>query len=236
MVVGCVVVGCVVVGCVVVGCVVSGWVVGAAATTFFASLVMKRVGRRAGFTLGAAVGIVGALICAAALAASNFWLFCLGTTVFGVYNAFGQYYRFAAADVVLADPAGAVQTNVARLRRLLPVGIRLVTTPEGYCLAADRAAVDVTAFADHIAAAAGAVELDVRRDRLAAALGLWRGMPFPELDHPAIAPEVARLVDAGALRSTVTTRLSPIDAATLAEAHRRVESSATIGKVVVEAG
>jgi NADPH:quinone reductase len=48
--------------------------------------------------------------------------------------------------------------------------------------------------------------------------------------------EVARLVDAGVLRSTVTTRLSPIDAATLAEAHRRVESSATIGKVVVEAG
>ena len=48
--------------------------------------------------------------------------------------------------------------------------------------------------------------------------------------------EVARLVDAGVLRSTLTTRLSPIDAATLAEAHRRVESSATIGKVVVEAG
>ncbi len=48
--------------------------------------------------------------------------------------------------------------------------------------------------------------------------------------------EVAWLVDEGVLRSTVTTRLSPIDAATLAEAHRRVESSATIGKVVVEAG
>ena len=47
--------------------------------------------------------------------------------------------------------------------------------------------------------------------------------------------EVA-LVDAGVLRSTVTTRFSPIDAATLAETHRRVESSATIGKVVVEAG
>jgi MFS family permease len=82
---------------------VTGWVIGAAATTFFASLLMKRIGRRAGFTLGAAVGIVGALICAAALAAGNFWLFCLGTTVFGVYNGFAQYYRFAAADV--ATPA-----------------------------------------------------------------------------------------------------------------------------------
>jgi predicted ATPase/DNA-binding SARP family transcriptional activator len=107
----------------------------------------------------------------------------------------GQLVDLVWGDVVLADPAGAVQTNVARLRRLLPVGLRLVTTPEGYCLAADRAAVDVTAFADHLAAAAGAVELDVRRDRLAAALGLWRGLPFPELDHPAIAPEVARLVE-----------------------------------------
>jgi len=82
---------------------VTGWVIGAAATTYFASLLMKRVGRRAGFTLGAGTGIVGALICAAALAAKSFWLFCLGATVFGVYNAFGQYYRFAAADAATHD-------------------------------------------------------------------------------------------------------------------------------------
>jgi MFS family permease len=82
---------------------VTGWVIGAAATTFFASLLMKRIGRRAGFTFGACVGIVGALICVAALSIANFWLFCLGTPVFGVYNAFGQYYRFAAADVATHD-------------------------------------------------------------------------------------------------------------------------------------
>jgi len=45
--------------------------------------------------------------------------------------------------------------------------------------------------------------------------------------------EVARLVDAGQLRTTMTTLLSPLDAATLMKAHRLVESSATIGKVVV---
>jgi MFS family permease len=82
---------------------VTGWVIGAAVTTFFASLLMKRIGRRAGFTFGASVGIVGALICVAALSIASFWLFCLGTTVFGVYNAFGQYYRFAAADVAVHD-------------------------------------------------------------------------------------------------------------------------------------
>jgi MFS family permease len=82
---------------------VTCWVIGAALTTFFASLLMKRIGRRAGFTFGACVGIVGAGICSAAIAAGNFWVFCLGTAVFGVYNAFGQYYRFAAADVATHD-------------------------------------------------------------------------------------------------------------------------------------
>jgi MFS family permease len=82
---------------------VTGWVVGAALTTFPASLLMKKVGRRAGFTLGALIGIAGAGLCAAALHAGSFWLLCLGTTVFGCYNAFGQYYRFAAADSASAD-------------------------------------------------------------------------------------------------------------------------------------
>ena len=45
--------------------------------------------------------------------------------------------------------------------------------------------------------------------------------------------ETARLVDAGALRTTMTTRLSPMDASTLREAHRQVETSSTVGKVVV---
>ncbi|MFS0853390.1 zinc-binding alcohol dehydrogenase family protein [Microbacterium sp. 179-I 3D4 NHS] len=44
---------------------------------------------------------------------------------------------------------------------------------------------------------------------------------------------VAGLLDEGTIRSTLTTRLSPLDAATLREAHRLVETSQTIGKVVV---
>lgn len=82
---------------------VTGWVIGAAATTYLASLLMKRIGRRAGFTFGTCVGIVGASICCAAIYFGSFWGFCFGTTVFGVYNAFGQYYRFAAADSAPAD-------------------------------------------------------------------------------------------------------------------------------------
>lgn len=77
---------------------VTGWVVGAALATFPASILMKHIGRRAGFTLGALAGMIGASICSAALYVHSFWLLCLGTLVFGVYNSFGQYYRFAAAD------------------------------------------------------------------------------------------------------------------------------------------
>jgi zinc-binding alcohol dehydrogenase family protein len=45
--------------------------------------------------------------------------------------------------------------------------------------------------------------------------------------------EVAALVDAGKLRTTMTEKLSPISAATLRQAHAMVESGRTIGKVVV---
>lgn len=99
-------------------------------------------------------------------------------------------------DAPPADPAGAVQTNVARLRRLLPAGVAIVTTPEGYQLLADRAAVDVTAFTDHLAAANSAGDDPERRLRsLDTALHLWRGRPYGELDHPSIQPEIARLTE-----------------------------------------
>ena len=107
----------------------------------------------------------------------------------------GRLVDLVWADDVPADPAGAVQTNVARLRRLLPDGIRLATTPEGYRLEADREVVDVTAFTDHLAAATATADPSARRDRLGAALALWRGCPYPELDHPALAAEVARLAE-----------------------------------------
>lgn len=82
---------------------VTGWVIGGALVTFPASLLMKRVGRRAGFTLGILVGMIGAAVCAAAVALGDFWMLCLGTLIFGAYNGFGQYYRFAAADASPMD-------------------------------------------------------------------------------------------------------------------------------------
>ena len=82
---------------------VSAVILGTALMTVPASLVMRRVGRRAGFMGAAVVGLIGLLICALALYSAYFWLLCTGALTVGFYNAFCQYYRFAAADV--ATPA-----------------------------------------------------------------------------------------------------------------------------------
>jgi MFS family permease len=82
---------------------VTGWVAGSALSTYFASMLMRRIGRKRGFALGASFGVLGAVTSSAAVFLGSFWLFMAGATVFGVYSAFGQYYRFAAADAAPSD-------------------------------------------------------------------------------------------------------------------------------------
>src|SRR5256714_9810948 len=82
---------------------VTCWILGGALATMPASLHMKRVGRQAGLTSGTFWAVAGALICATAIGMQNFWMLCAGTLVWGVYNAYGQYYRFAAADVATPE-------------------------------------------------------------------------------------------------------------------------------------
>ncbi|MET0429570.1 MAG: zinc-binding alcohol dehydrogenase family protein [Microvirga sp.] len=53
-------------------------------------------------------------------------------------------------------------------------------------------------------------------------------------DQGALLNEVSRLVDAGMLRTTMTERHTPIDAATLKRVHASIESGRTMGKIVVE--
>jgi MFS family permease len=79
---------------------ITGWVVGGAVSTFWASGLMRRLGRRAGFMVGAVFGLAGTGLCALAVYLGSFALFLVGATVLGVYNAFGAYHRFAAADAV----------------------------------------------------------------------------------------------------------------------------------------
>jgi MFS family permease len=79
---------------------VTAYFLGSAISAMPASLIMKRYGRRTGFTIGAACGMAGALICALAIYLQAFWLLCAGTLVLGAYFAAGQFYRFAAGEAV----------------------------------------------------------------------------------------------------------------------------------------
>ncbi len=72
-------------------------------TTIPASLLMKQLGRRAGFLLGTGMGLAGAALACYAILQQSFVLFALATALFGVNNGFGTYYRFAAADSATPD-------------------------------------------------------------------------------------------------------------------------------------
>ena len=68
-------------------------------TTIPAAHLMQRWGRRPGFALGSACGILGAVVCAAAIFQHHFYLLCAGAVGLGAVNGFATYYRFAAAEV-----------------------------------------------------------------------------------------------------------------------------------------
>jgi predicted MFS family arabinose efflux permease len=82
---------------------ISAFVIGTAVTTIPAAMLMKKFGRRPGFMFGAFAGTIGALIGLYAIYQRDFPLFILATVLQGVYQAFAQHSRFAAAD--MASPA-----------------------------------------------------------------------------------------------------------------------------------
>jgi MFS family permease len=57
-------------------------------STIPASLLMRRIGRRAGFTIGQLIGMSGAAIAGFAIHEIDFPLFVAGTFLIGVHNAF----------------------------------------------------------------------------------------------------------------------------------------------------
>ncbi len=84
---------------------IAAMVVGVAVASLPAALLMRRIGRRAGFLFGATVGIGASLLAAYALQAQSFALFVLGHFLLGAYQGFANYYRFAAVEA--SDPAHA---------------------------------------------------------------------------------------------------------------------------------
>ena len=73
-------------------------IVGTAMATMPASMFMRVTGRRLGFMIGAGIGAVSGAMVLVAIVNAWFWMLCLAALTYGVFAAFGQYYRFAAAD------------------------------------------------------------------------------------------------------------------------------------------
>ncbi len=69
-------------------------------TTLPASLLMRRIGRRAGFLIGICAGALGAVLATWSIAEGWFTGFCMAMLFFGIFNGFGVYYRFAAVESV----------------------------------------------------------------------------------------------------------------------------------------
>jgi MFS family permease len=80
--------------------------VGTALGTIPASLIMRRLGRRLGFIVGAGLTMAGGLVGAWAVVAGAFWLLSAGGFLMGVSSAFAQLYRFAAAEAVAPERRG----------------------------------------------------------------------------------------------------------------------------------
>jgi MFS family permease len=66
--------------------------------TIPASLLMNRIGRRSGFTLGTTIGFAFGLVAAYAITVRSFEWLCVAALLQGLSASFAWYYRFAAAD------------------------------------------------------------------------------------------------------------------------------------------
>lgn len=78
-------------------------VIGTAAATVPAALIMRVVGRRAGFLAGAALGVAGGLLAGYSVYAGAFLLFVAAHALLGGYQGFANYYRFAAVEAAAPD-------------------------------------------------------------------------------------------------------------------------------------
>jgi len=82
---------------------ISIMVISIAATTIPATVLMRKVGRKLGFSMASLCAVVAVLLAAYALSAGSFSLFVVAAGLFGINMAFTQQYRYAAAESVNAE-------------------------------------------------------------------------------------------------------------------------------------
>lgn len=81
-------------------------VVGGALSSSPAALLMQRFGRKRCFISAAMLAVCSGLISARSITEASFMLFCTGSFIVGINNAFVQQYRFAASESVPLEWAG----------------------------------------------------------------------------------------------------------------------------------
>jgi MFS family permease len=69
-------------------------------TSLPAAVLMRKTGRKYGFMLATSLGVGGGSLCALGILHGQFVLFTIGGMLVGMFNGFGNYYRFTAADAV----------------------------------------------------------------------------------------------------------------------------------------
>ncbi|SMY09439.1 MFS transporter [Flavimaricola marinus] len=77
-----------------------------------AAMLMRALGRRGAYRIGAMLGVVGGLVAAFGISIGSFLVFCLGTMGAGLYASFVQSYRFAATDQAEGDLRGKAISSV----------------------------------------------------------------------------------------------------------------------------
>ena len=78
-------------------------VFGACIIAIPASKLMMLVGRRNAFMIGSSIGIFGGLLCVYSLYIGNFWLLAFSTLFIGMSNGFGEFIKYAAADLFVDE-------------------------------------------------------------------------------------------------------------------------------------
>ena len=81
---------------------VSVMVISIAATAIPATMLMKKIGRKLGFTIASLCSVAAVALAGYGLSVSSFWIFIVAAGLFGINMAFTQQYRYAAAESV--DP------------------------------------------------------------------------------------------------------------------------------------
>lgn len=85
---------------------VSLMVVTTAATAIPATILMRRIGRRAGSLISSMTAVSAAFLTAYAISHDNFTLFIISIAMFGINVAFTQQYRYAAIESAPPKHAG----------------------------------------------------------------------------------------------------------------------------------